>query len=326
MKINAAEYSSESATPEEIRELLSDDAKRGEFMILEKGDDAFVQVAGYADDGFELEYREGAQMFRCSRTVSREEAESAFLDYLDGLDSWKSRFPWEPMEFSFPMNARTTVARALAGAARFMYDRCCMAFLVFVVATVTMLVLQHANDAMGDFIPWPKGFQACVMFVLWANTGVAMAVSLFRRKWSRAVVQMLLAVVAFFCFAFAGFISYCVPTRMTSAPPAAWTQEHVCDCAKVDRSQLVFRGGISQREVAVVFEVAGDAQMGASFHQGSSFGEGDYIRKHYQTLFNYCGIAVELPQELDISFCGSPLGVLHKIVASGKTYLVYQQM
>jgi len=113
MKINAPEYSSESATPEEIRELLSDDGKRGEFMILEKGDDAFVQVAGYADDGFELEYREGAQMFRCSRTVSREEAESAFLDYLDGLDSWKSRFPWEPMEFSPRSSGRIVVVAAV---------------------------------------------------------------------------------------------------------------------------------------------------------------------------------------------------------------------
>ena len=37
MKINAAEYSSNNATPEQIRELISDDRKRGEFMILETG-------------------------------------------------------------------------------------------------------------------------------------------------------------------------------------------------------------------------------------------------------------------------------------------------
>ena len=36
MKINAAEYTSDNATPEEIRELMSDDAKRGEFMILSR--------------------------------------------------------------------------------------------------------------------------------------------------------------------------------------------------------------------------------------------------------------------------------------------------
>ena len=116
MKINAAEYSSKQATSEEIRELMADDAKRGEFMILEKGDDAFVQVAGDSNGGFALEYREGERMFRCTRNVSRDEAEEAFLDYLDGRDSWKSRFSWEPMEFSPRSSVRVVAAVVIIAA------------------------------------------------------------------------------------------------------------------------------------------------------------------------------------------------------------------
>lgn len=121
MKINAAEYSSDNATPEEIRELVSDDAKRGEFMILEKGEDDFVQIAEDAEEGFVLEYREGERMFRCMRNVSRDEAEGAFLDYLDGLDSWKSRFSWEPLEFRPQSSARIVAIFAIVILAALVY-------------------------------------------------------------------------------------------------------------------------------------------------------------------------------------------------------------
>ena len=221
---------------------------------------------------------------------------------------------------------RVMFARGVAGTARLFYDRCCGAFLVFAVVTVTMLALQHANGAMGDIIPWPKGIQACIMFVLWANIGVVMAVSLFRRKWVRAFGQFLLMAVAFVGSVFVGFISLSVPTRMTSAPSGAWTQKCICDVAQVEPSRLVFRGGISTREEVVVFEVADGAPMGAGFRQGSPLGEGASVREHFRALFNYCRIAVELPTELDISSCDSVDGNLHKIVASGKTYLVYERL
>ena len=55
------------------------------------------------------------------------------------------------------MNTRKMFARGESGTARLVYDRCCGAFLLFVAVTVAMLALQHANGAMGDVIPWPKG-------------------------------------------------------------------------------------------------------------------------------------------------------------------------
>ncbi|MBR1921378.1 MAG: hypothetical protein IJ829_05170 [Kiritimatiellae bacterium] len=112
MKIDAAEYSSKRATPEEIKALIADDAKRGEFMILEQDGGDFLQVAGdAAADGFTLEYSEGGRLFRCPRPVAAGEAEGAFLDYLDRLDSWKGRFAWEAADCPRP---RTGLLAALA--------------------------------------------------------------------------------------------------------------------------------------------------------------------------------------------------------------------
>ncbi len=88
----------------------------------------------------------------------------------------------------------------------------------------------------------------------------------------------------------------------------------------------MFCGGISTREEVVVFEVADGAPMGAAFRQGSPLGDGASVREHFQALFNYCRIAVELPMELEISSCNSVDGNLYKIVASGKTYLVYERL
>ena len=102
MKINAAEYSSPTATPELIRELFADDKKRGEFMILEKDKYNFIQVGcDTAADGFMLEYREcgkDGKLYHCPSIVTSEEAEAAFLDYLDGIETWKHRFEWEVEE------------------------------------------------------------------------------------------------------------------------------------------------------------------------------------------------------------------------------------
>ena len=69
MKVECENLSERKATPELIRELIRDDARRGEFMILmqDADEEAFVQIAGdYEDVGgendgcFDLEYRDGA--------------------------------------------------------------------------------------------------------------------------------------------------------------------------------------------------------------------------------------------------------------------------
>ena len=106
MKVECENLSEREATPELIRELIRDDARRGEFMILmqDADEEAFVQIAGDYDDVggvndgcFDLEYRDGESslLYHADRRATADEVEQAFLSELRGDRSWRSRFEWE---------------------------------------------------------------------------------------------------------------------------------------------------------------------------------------------------------------------------------------
>lgn len=106
MKIEAEKMGERVATEALVRELVRNDARRGEFMIMsDDADDArFVQVAcdyddvgGESDGLFDLEYRDGKNGYlcHCSRRVSADEVERVFLDELAGRGEWRSDFDWE---------------------------------------------------------------------------------------------------------------------------------------------------------------------------------------------------------------------------------------
>ena len=106
MKVECENLSEREATPELIRELIRDDARRGEFMILmqDADEEAFVQIAGDYDDVggvndgcFDLEYRDGESslLYHADGRTTADEVEQAFLSELRGDRSWRSRFEWE---------------------------------------------------------------------------------------------------------------------------------------------------------------------------------------------------------------------------------------
>ena len=85
-----------------IRELIRDDMRRGEFMILmqDADEEAFVQIAGDYDevggenDGcFDLEYCDGASslLYHANRRATADEVEQAFLSELRGDRSWRTK-------------------------------------------------------------------------------------------------------------------------------------------------------------------------------------------------------------------------------------------
>ena len=93
MKIEAENMKERVATEELVRELLRDDARRGEYMIMmdDADEDRFVQIAcdyedvGGANDGcFDLEYQDGTNgnLYHCKRRVSADEVERIFLQSL----------------------------------------------------------------------------------------------------------------------------------------------------------------------------------------------------------------------------------------------------
>ena len=106
MKIEAEKMSEHVATEELVRELVRNDARRGEFMIMsdDADEERFVQIAcdyddvgGKSDGRFDLEYQEGTggRLFHCKRRVSADEVESVFLDELAGRIEWRGDFDWE---------------------------------------------------------------------------------------------------------------------------------------------------------------------------------------------------------------------------------------
>ncbi len=106
MKIEAEKMGERVATEELVRELVRNDARRGEFMIMsdDADEERFVQIAcdydevgGKSDGLFDLEYRDGKNgyLYHCSRRVSADEVERVFLDELAGRGEWRSDFDWE---------------------------------------------------------------------------------------------------------------------------------------------------------------------------------------------------------------------------------------
>ena len=100
MKLETENVQDSEASAELVRELMADDARRGEFMILfdETDDENFVQVAcdyddvgGKSDGCFDLEYRagHGSPLFHCTRRVGADDVERVFLDFLEGRVGWR---------------------------------------------------------------------------------------------------------------------------------------------------------------------------------------------------------------------------------------------
>ena len=209
-----------------------------------------------------------------------------------------------------------------------LYDTWWGAFALFCAMGLALSALQMLNGMLSDLVAWPKNIHLGLLFVLWVNVGVAMIVSLFRRKFKLAAIQLALAAVGFFVYVYAAFCSYCVPTRMTTSPGEEWIQESICKPTHIERSQLVFLGGISMREEVVVFEVVGELPSSECFRPGSAWLANDKARScdHFRRLMKKGRVAVELPEEFDVSRFDGEYGFLHKLSAGGKTYLVYERL
>ena len=106
MKIEAEKMSECVATEELVRELVRNDARRGEYMIMmdDADEERFVQIScdyedvgGKSDGRFDLEYQEGTggRLYHCKRRVSVDEVERVFLDELAGRIEWRGDFDWE---------------------------------------------------------------------------------------------------------------------------------------------------------------------------------------------------------------------------------------
>ena len=211
---------------------------------------------------------------------------------------------------------------------RFVYGNWYGAVVVFVAVTAVLCGLQFANCYMGDLVPWPKDIHILIMLATVANIGVAMIVSLCRRKWGRAIGLLVLCAVAYVCFAFVAFISYCVPTRMAMPPSREWTEATICQPSAIEYDNLTFLGGISTRETVAVFAVADTPIDKSHFVAGSPWMDevGDKALVSYRSIMAFCRIDVSLPSDATLSYCGGREGNITLIESNGKTYLVYERL
>ena len=211
---------------------------------------------------------------------------------------------------------------------RFMYYTWYGAVVVFVAVAAVLCGLQFANCYMGDLVPWPKDIHILIMFATVANIGVAMIVSLCRRKWERAIGLLVLCVAAYVGFAFVAFISYCVPTRMVMPPSREWTEATICQPSAIEYDNLTFLGGISTRETVAVFAVADTPIDKSHFVAGSPWTDevGDKALVSYRSIMAFCRIDVSLPSDATLSYCGGREGNITIIETNGKTYLVYKRL
>ena len=158
VKIETENVKETEASAELVRELMADDARRGEFMILsdETDDENFVQVAcdyddigGKSDGRFDLEYRtgHGSPLFHCTSRVGADDVERVFLDVLEGRVGWRQDFSWERQDmcgggFSTPrfkdMPSVMKVANVLGG----------IAFVVFGLIFVLPLFCQEIKTVL----------------------------------------------------------------------------------------------------------------------------------------------------------------------------------
>ena len=225
-------------------------------------------------------------------------------------------------------NAASPLGTRMRALGRFFYGNWYGAFVAFVIVSVTLCGLQFANCLMGDLVPWPKGCHLALMSLAAMNVGIAMFVSVIRREWWRTVRQLVLVAVAAVCFLYIGFISYCIPTRMTLPPSREWMMSAICQPTSMPFDSLTFLGGISQRETVAVFSVANVPIDAARFFPGSPWTDmvGGGAVNHYRSILEFCRIDAALPDDVALSHCNGNGSNITLIATDETHYLVYERL
>jgi|SRR6516164_7792430 hypothetical protein len=80
-----------------VEEILADDSRRGEFVILQVDKNTFLQASGEGDGPYVLEYKDGGQQFQALDAPTKDKVKEAFLDYLRGGSEWKTERQWRQL-------------------------------------------------------------------------------------------------------------------------------------------------------------------------------------------------------------------------------------
>jgi hypothetical protein len=98
MKLETANTGVNEATADDVRRILSDWKARGEYAILLRDKETFIQVAGELDGPFVVEYRQEGKQYRADGEFDLATIERDFLSYLAGTSVWKDSHHWHDIK------------------------------------------------------------------------------------------------------------------------------------------------------------------------------------------------------------------------------------
>jgi hypothetical protein len=110
-------------TPQTVEEVFTDDARRGEFVILEADENTFLQASGEGDGPYLLEYKNSGQQFQAVNELTKQEAKEAFLDYFRGGSDWRTKRQWKQVPIKKGCFKQTTALLLLLGVAALLLIR-----------------------------------------------------------------------------------------------------------------------------------------------------------------------------------------------------------
>ena len=102
MNLDGASISHRNVTETQLREAFRCPGAYGEFIILKRDGQHYMQAAGEGDDDEPciLEYREGdnEHHFCAAGEYTKAQVEQAFVWYLNNDNRWRTEYPWEKQE------------------------------------------------------------------------------------------------------------------------------------------------------------------------------------------------------------------------------------
>jgi len=98
MDLKTANQRFQSVSEQTLEEVFADDEMRGEFVILESGNNNFLQAGGEREGPYVLEVMRDGVQFQAVGDLTKQDVKGAFLAYFRGEPDWRSKWEWKKLE------------------------------------------------------------------------------------------------------------------------------------------------------------------------------------------------------------------------------------
>ena len=208
---------------------------------------------------------------------------------------------------------------AFAAIGRFIYDTWYGTMVVCLAVTSCLLGLLWANGVFCDVLQ-ERGRTTLLLveMVVVVNSGVAVVLSLWRRRWKRAIVQSFACYLSVCGFCIVFLFAHALHLEVPASPSERWIERYVCGDTSIARGNLRFLGRVGY--ACAVFEVTGAGVEGVI---GRAKPAPDRKVADFIGVFESLEPRIVLPDDAKIYVFDSRGNTLTFVTASdGKCYLV----